>query len=257
MSNNRNEFVNSLKVDNRRKVKNQPSNKKYTPAKGMNKKIAAAMLAVGLTVLGMAACKPENKTNDVNQNSTITYTVTLNQEEKLETSVKKAENDFLTRYLKAYNKENDTDYMPYEAELVTNSIEEGVVYVVDDKLVTFGQYPALVKQELSKYGNVKTEDGHDKVMQILINREDDIIVLGTYDSKTLQAIHSGTQIDNLDNLDENLFELEDLGISKELSKSICELSAAKGVETEQSIKQRINKYNKAKELEDKGYEIGD
>lgn len=256
MSNSYDEFRNKYRVvnntnNNKRNVKNRPSRTRF------NVRVAAGLAAGLLAIGGLAACKEEDKTKNVNQPSTVTYSSTLTGEEKLENSVRKAEQDFLKRYLEGYNKENNTDYMAYEAELVTNSLNQGIVYVVDDKLVTCGRFPELVKTELSKYGNVTTEDGHDKVMQILINREEDTIVLGTYDSKTLEAMYSGTQIDDLDNLNDKLFELEDLGISEELSEAMAELSAAKGNESEDSIKQRVDKYNKAVELEDKGYEIGD
>lgn len=248
----RKEFVNSLKIDNRRKIKNQPSNKKYTPTKGMNKKIAA-ILAMGVLGLGLVACKEPDKKEVVNQPSTITYSSTLTGEEKLENLVKKAEQDFLKKYLEAYNKEYETDYMSYEAKLCTNSIKEGVVYVVDGKLVTPGSYPELVKQQLSEYGTVTSEDGHDKVMQILVKRDNDTIVLGTYD-QDLNAMYSGT---DLSNFGLKLPKLTEIGIDEKTTKRMFELEHAKGVESEDSIQMRLDKYNKAVSNEEKGYEIGD
>lgn len=229
----------------KRNIKNKPSRKR------LNLRVAA-----GLVALGMVGCGNKEKVPEVNQSGTITYSSTITEdEEKLENEVKKAERDFLNKYIEAYNKEYGTNYMAFEAELCDNSIKEGIVYVVDGKLVTPGNYPALVKQQLSEYGTVTSEDGHDKVIQILVNTENgDEKVLCTYDAKTLETMYSGT---DLSNFDSKLPELAELGIDKETAESIIELKFAEGVESNKSIKIRLDKYNKAVSNADKGYEIGD
>lgn len=232
----------------KRKLKNKPSKKNL-------KLRAAAGLAAGLVALGMVGCGNKERVPEVNQSGTITYSSTLTEEEKIENAVKKAERDFLNKYIEAYNKEYGTNYMAFEAELCDNSIKEGIVYVVDEKLVTHGNYPALVKQQLSEYGTVTSEDGHDKVIQILASTEKgDKKVLCTYDAKTLETMYSGT---DLSNFDSKLPELTELGIDKETAESIIALKFAEGVESYKSIKMRLDKYNKAVSNADKGYEIGD
>ena len=233
----------------KRNINNKPSRKK------LNLRVAAG-LAAGLVALGMVGCGNKEKVPEVNQSGTITtYYSTLTEEEKIENAVKKAERDFLNKYIEAYNKEYETNYMAFEAELCDNSIKEGIVYVVDGKLVTPGNYPALVKQKLSEYGTVTSEDGHDKVMQILASTErGDKKVLCTYDAKTLETMYSGT---DLSDFDSKLPELTELGIDKETAESIIALKFAEGVESYKSIEMRLDKYNKAVRNADKGHEIGD
>lgn len=253
MNNSYDDFRNKYKVvENnttaKRNIKNKPSRKK------LNLRVAAG-LAAGLVALGMVGCGNKEKVPEVNQSGTITYYSTLTEEEKIENAVKKAERDFLNKYIEAYNKEYGTNYMAFEAELCDNSIKEGIVYVVDGKLVTPGNYPALVKQQLSEYGTVTSEDGHDKVIQILASTErGDKKVLCTYDAKTLETMYSGT---DLSNFDSKLPELAELGIKEETAERMFEIELAKGVEGKDSIKARLDKYNKAVSNADKGYEIGD
>ena len=144
--------------------------------------------------------------------------------------------------------------MSYEAELCANSIREGIVYKVDGKLVTPGSYPALVKQQLSEYGTVTSEDGHDKVMQVLVNTDKgETKVLGTYD-QDLKAMYSGI---DLSNFNSKLPELELLDIKEAVAKAIFELEQGRGSESQKSLEIRLSKYNKAIKDLDKGFEIGD
>lgn len=167
------------------------------------------------------------------------------EEENSKALVKKAEQDFLTKYLEAYNKQYNTNYKTFESEICRNSIQEGLVFKVDDKLVTPGKNPAAVKSELLNHGKVTTEDGHDKVVQILVKRDDKTIVLGTYDAYTLEAMYTGT---DLSNFDSKLPEFKNLGIDKEKVKAFMELELAKGVEDSKSIEIRLDKYNAVIEL---------
>lgn len=236
MNDARKEFINSIKIsdDNKRKIKNEPNK-----SKKWNVRLAAG-LAAGLVALGLTGCKDTKEISNPNETNTFTYSQSLTEEEKLENAIKKAEQDYLKIYIEKYNKEYGTEYATWEAEIVTNSIEEGIVYKVGEKSITRGISPALVKQELSKYGTVNTVDGYDKVMQVLVDNK----VLGTY-SENQEAIISGTQVfDEKFDFNEKILGLKELGIDEELSNAMLKLSAGKGVEDERSLQMRVDEFNK-------------
>lgn len=225
------------------------------------KKLAMGAVGVGVSAgiaVGASGCMPKDIEKESNEKTT-SYTENINKNSNQEIkSINGVEKDFVGRYLEAYNKKYGTSYEQIDADMYTTSLEEGVVYEVDGKLVTRGSHPDETRAILENIGEVKLVSGYSNVMQIVVEVEGKNTVLGTYDISTGKFLYSGNQLEDIQDTDFEAPELENIGIDSNVAKRASEVLQAEDVESEISIQARINLYKKAiYDNKEKGFEPGD
>ena len=244
--------IRRMKKENLRNKPVKNKGKKYKLAEKTKNRVKigiASILAVA-TICGISSCV-ENERKELNPQPSTTISTHVTQEESLRTQIKNAEDDFLDYYLEAYNKLNGTDYNNdyNNVGLMVSTLRQGVVFKTEDgKLVTRGSLPDETKKVLMQYGDVDSEDGHERVIQVVTNHGKK--VLGTYDFGNGEYIYSGNDLTDFEKSenDEDFEEptIENLGIDFDIMHGVGDLLRASLVEEKDSVEIRLNAYKKAK-----------
>ena len=247
------------KPKEKRNIKNSP-NKSKKPYKGQKKNrikaaIAAAIVLIGTVTAGAIISNHIKDKKDTTKTDTkVTKTIDKKKapsETALNNMIdtpEEVEQDFIDKYLKAYNEVYGTEYM--SADLLVSSLKEGVVFETDDgKHVTRGNYPDSTKQTLENEGYTCYKvNGYDKVLQVITPENK---VLGTYNMSTGEFIYSGNSETLAEDLQKDPATLENLGINKKLLVSAAEVKQGEmAQESNSSIGQRVSNYADYAEITD-------
>lgn len=235
---------------NKRQIKDNPSDKKYTTSKGMGGKILLLALAGALVMRGVEIYneyKEEIKQIEwTNQNQSTRKAIKL-KENRVENRIKEAEEDFLKRYLDEYNKIQNTEYMVEDVSILAEYNESGNVYSVNDKIITPGKDEEMTRKKLSKFGEVEIISGYDRILQIVYKDEyGKKEILSTINADRLDSIYSGLQIEDLEN-GKKLVELEYIvTLNEEMIRTIIDIEYGKDNENLNYLEEKVNKYNELK-----------
>lgn len=247
------------KKKEKRNIKNSP-NKSKKLYKGQKKNrikaaIAAAIVLIGTVTAGAIISNHIKDKKDTTKTDTkVTKTIDKTKapsETALNNMIdtpEEVEQDFIDKYLKAYNEVYGTEYM--SADLLVSSLKEGVVFETDDgKHVTRGNYPDSTKQTLENEGYTCYKvNGYDKVLQVITPENK---VLGTYNMSTGEFIYSGNSETLAEDLQKDPATLENLGINKKLLVSAAEVKQGEmAQESNSSIGQRVSNYADYAEITD-------
>ena len=231
------ETTEKLKQKQKRNLKNKPSTKKWVV--GLSIALATIMAAAGIGTLAQNSKETKENTTGYTERAEdpeVTSDYILENEI---TSVEGVEKDFVKKYLKAYNEKYHTNYI--SADMIVTALEEGIVYQTPNgNRVTRGNEPEETEEFLKKTeGGYAKIAGYDQVYQILV--DDGNKVLGTY-SLDGEFIYSGNQLSDLVDEDFEKPQLIDLGVNPDKAKKAAEVMMADGVESSNSIKNRIKTY---------------
>lgn len=225
----------------------EKNNKKRT----LFAKIGAGIVLFGtFTAAGIKISEYVQNRNNAKENTTVTEQAETTEnksnivlEEQI-TSVEGVKEDFVDKYLKAYNEKYDTNYNKYQVKISVISLNEGIVYETPNgNHVTRGSNIEETQKILKEIENgYRQVAGYNEVLQILTDNKD---VLGTYNASTGEFIYSGNDKKLEEKLqDSNFIEptLEELGINANKAKNVAKVIMADGVESSDSVKARIATY---------------
>lgn len=227
MSTDRREFVESLKVNKKRNIKNKPAKMEFKrfiatvqgkvqqlvekAKQNGGKIITSAALGVGyisMLVTGMTGC-----TNEIPQETSsmvINYNSWENKDN--DTLVRMVKNDFLDKYVNEYNEEHqDNKVNRQNVQVKVHSTGNGILYEIDGKLVTTGSNPSKTREELSKLGEFSYDEGNDTLIQITAETpEGELIILGTY-TPYGEFVYSANALEQLKDKSYTPIELDEQG----------------------------------------------
>lgn len=220
----------------KRELKNKPSSIRWKAG-------IAAVIMLG-SIIAAKSCNME-KENIEPITSYSDTTKTQEVENRIDT-INEVSDDFEKQYLDAYNQKYGTNYT--DADFITKNLRGTSIYqLADGRKVTRGNLPYETKEVLNKIGEYASIEMHSDIAQIVASNGK---ILGSYNIATGEFIYSGNQLEDLEE-DFDVPTLESLGISPEKLKLASEVKLAKGVESKESIGQRIADYNA------EGFEIGE